>query len=249
MKAARILLSCALLVSASAARAQFSSTVTLVSDYEFRGVSLSQTDPALQASLDYAFANGLGVGAWASSLDYGEDYDGSLELDLYASYSADISDTAAWSVGLTAYTYPDSHGQPATATRAARLKIEPYVEGYVDITTGSFNLAQWYTDDFAGLGVGELYTEFNFNHALPRGFKVMAHAGYSWGDYWEDPAMGGGELFDYSFGLSYDAGHFALAGKITGTDASGEQQVTSGAFANDARLVFSIETTFPWEGK
>jgi hypothetical protein len=35
-----------------------------------------------------------------------------------------------------------AHAQPATATRAARLKIEPYVEGYVDITAGSFPQVQ-----------------------------------------------------------------------------------------------------------
>jgi uncharacterized protein (TIGR02001 family) len=110
MQAARILLTCALLASAGAARAQFSSTVTLVSDYEFRGVSLSQTNPALQASLDYGFANGLALGTWASNLDYGDVYDGSFELDLYASYSADMADAAAWSMASRRTPIPTAMG-------------------------------------------------------------------------------------------------------------------------------------------
>ena len=35
-----------------------SSTVTLTSDYDFRGVTQTSEDPALQASLDYAFGEG-----------------------------------------------------------------------------------------------------------------------------------------------------------------------------------------------
>jgi uncharacterized protein (TIGR02001 family) len=246
MKTGKVLMICALAAISGVAHAQFSSTVTLVSDYEFRGVSLSDSNPALQASLDYSFANGLAIGTWASNLDYGDDYDGNFELDFYASYSHEISDSVSWSLGLTAYTYPDSKARAATPTQAARLEIEPYLEGYVDITMGSFRAAQWYTDDYSGLGVGAQYTEVNYSHELPHGLSLGAHLGYSWGDYWEDDAMGGGELADYSLGLSYQAGHFTLGGKITATDASGDRKVTSGVFANDARLVVSIETTFPW---
>jgi uncharacterized protein (TIGR02001 family) len=247
MKTGSLVLAAVLVAANNLAQAQFSSTVTLVSDYEFRGVSLARNDPALQASLDYQFVNGVAIGAWASNLDYGDDYDGDFELDFYASYTAEISETASWSAGLTAYTYPDSSAQPATATQDARLKIEPYLETYVDITVGPFNAAQWYADDFSGLGASAQYTEINLTHELPRNFSVAAHVGYSWGDYWRDDGLGGGELFDYSLGATYHAGHFALGAKLTGTDASGDRKITSGAFRNDARFLVSIATTFPWE--
>ena len=247
MDAARILLTLVLATAAGAAHAQFSATITVTSDYEFRGVSLAGTDPAVQASADYEFAGGLAIGAWTSNLDYGDDYDGSFELDFYLSFGREISESVSWSAGLTAYTYPDSRARPATATQSERLEIERYVEGYVGITLGSFSAAQWYTDDYSGLGQGAQYTEVNFTRELPRNFSLAAHAGYSWGDYWEDNTMGGGELADYSLGLSYEAGHFTLTGKVTGTDASAAREITSGPFTNDTRLVVSIETTFPWE--
>lgn len=247
MKTGSLVLSALLLVASGLAHAQFTSTITLVSDYEFRGVSLAETDPALQASLDYEFANGIAIGAWASNLDYGDAYDGSFELDFYASYTGQISESTSWSAGLTAYTYPDSSARPATLTQDERLEIEPYLEGYVDITMGSFNAAQWYTDDYSGLGAGAQYTELNYTHELPRSFSVAAHLGISWGDYWEDDTLGGGELLDYSLGATYEAGNFTLGAKLTGTDASGDRKISSGAFTNDSRFVFSIVTTFPWE--
>jgi uncharacterized protein (TIGR02001 family) len=246
MKIQRHWVMLALVAIGGSAHAQFSATAALVSDYEFRGVSLSAGDPAPQASLDYAFANGLAIGTWASTLDYGDDYDGEFELDFYASYSRTISDSISFSAGLTAYTYPDSRARAATATQDARLEIEPYVEGYVDITMGSFRAAQWYTNDYSGLGLRAQYTELNYTRELPRAMTLIAHFGYSWGDYWDDESAGGGELADYSLGVTYEAGHFTLGGKITATDASGQRKIGSGVFANDARLVVSIETTFPW---
>jgi uncharacterized protein (TIGR02001 family) len=242
----RILTALAFATAGGLAHAQLSSTITAVSDYEFRGVSLSDTDPALQGSLDYSFANGVAIGAWGSNLDYGAGYDGDFELDVYASFSRALSDSVSWSAGFTAYTYPASSARAATATQDALLEIEPYVEGYVDITAGSFHVAQWYAHDYSGLGVGAQYTEINYSHALPRGWSLDAHLGYSWGDYFEDDSLGGGELADYSVGATFAAGHFTLAGKLTATDASGERKISNGPFTNDARFVLSIETTIPW---
>ncbi len=44
-----------LLAISGVSQAQFSSTWTAVSDYDFRGFSQSGKDPALQGSADYAF--------------------------------------------------------------------------------------------------------------------------------------------------------------------------------------------------
>ena len=46
-----------LLAISGVSQAQFSSTWTAVSDYDFRGVSQSGKDPALQANADYAFGD------------------------------------------------------------------------------------------------------------------------------------------------------------------------------------------------
>ena len=97
-----------LLALSGVSQAQFSSTWTVVSDYDFRGVSQSAKDPALQGSADYAFGDsGFSVGAWASNVDFSP-FDGDIELDLYANYAGKINDTFSWTAGLTYYSYPGS---------------------------------------------------------------------------------------------------------------------------------------------
>src|SRR5882672_4472792 len=97
-----------LLALSGVSQAQFSSTWTAVSDYDFRGFSQSAKSPALQGSADYAFANGLSIGAWASNVDFSP-LDGDIELDVYLNYVGKINDTFAWTTGFTYYSYPSSN--------------------------------------------------------------------------------------------------------------------------------------------
>ncbi len=71
-----------LVLTSGAAHAQVSGTVTAVSDYSFRAISLTSLDPALQGSIDWAHDSGFYAGAWASNIDYGPGVDGDIELDL-----------------------------------------------------------------------------------------------------------------------------------------------------------------------
>jgi len=237
----------ALLALTGAAQAQFSSTVTAATEYDFRGISLSANDPVLQASIDYAFGNGFAIGAWASNLDYGPAYDGKTELDFYGGYTGTINDKASWTVGAVLYDYPGSDELLATPQRpVAKLQIEPYPEYYLGGTFGPVSLKQWYSNDFGASSVAGLYTEANYTQALPANWTLSVHAGYSYGEYWEDDGPGGGELFDYSIGLSYVWDRFTLGAKLTATDADGDRQISNDYFANNPRIVGWISTTLPW---
>ena len=63
----------------------FTANVALVSDYRFRGISQSYTDPAIQGGFDYSHASGVYLGTWGSSVS-GNEYVGGngMEWD-YAS--------------------------------------------------------------------------------------------------------------------------------------------------------------------
>ena len=77
--------------------------VTGVSEYRFRGLSLSDFDPAAQGSVE-ASLGGFTVGAWASSLSNsvtGAD----TEIDLYGSYGFDLGNGWSANVGGTAYLF------------------------------------------------------------------------------------------------------------------------------------------------
>src|SRR5688572_15421618 len=215
-------------VVAATAQAQLSSTITATSDYDFRGFSQSAKDPALQASLDYAWENGFAVGAWASNVDFGEDVDADFEVDYYASYTREIDDDTSWSLGATLYSYPGSDD------------VEDYPEVYVGLDSGRFSFKQWYSDDYLDVDVGSAwYTEGNATFELPNAVSLLLHLGYSWGDFWDDS---GGELIDYALGVGYTVGNFDLNLKYTATDASGDQKVTTDAGNNEGRFVFSVST-------
>ena len=208
-------------------QAQFSSTWTAVSDYDFRGFSQSAKDPALQASADYAFADtGFSIGAWASNVDF-TPADGDIELDVYANYVGEINETFSWTAGLTYYTYPGSDD------------IGEYAEIYVGFNAGNFAFKQWYSDNLYDLDTSAQYTEVNYTQPINDAVSLVFHAGYAWGDAWEDI-----ETTDYAVQLNYAVKNFTIFGKFTGTD--GDAEVTTDVNNNEARFLVGVMTTFPW---
>jgi uncharacterized protein (TIGR02001 family) len=218
-----------LLLGSAAAHAQLSSTWTAASEYDFRGFSQSAKDPALQGSVDYAFSQGFTVGAWASNIDF-DPADNDIELDLYGGYTGTINDTFAWTAGVTYYAYPGSGD------------LEDYAEIYLGLNAGPVQFKQWYANDLYGLDDSAYYTEANASFPLPANFSVLLHAGYSWGDYWQDQF--GTEVFDYSLGVGYALGNFNLALKWTATD---DESIETDVGNNEGRVIFTVATTFPWK--
>lgn len=91
--------------AAPVAAGSLSSTVTLASDYVFDGVSQTDEDPALQASLDFEAENGFYVGIWGSNVDFGPDDPADVEIDLYAGFAGEFGDGWGFDVGVVTYLY------------------------------------------------------------------------------------------------------------------------------------------------
>ncbi|MEQ8432740.1 MAG: TorF family putative porin [Oceanicaulis sp.] len=79
--------------------------VALVSDYRFRGVSLSDKSIALQGGLDLGWDAGFYAGLWGSSIEPVGSSE--LELDLYGGYGGETAGGVAYDIGFLVYTYPD----------------------------------------------------------------------------------------------------------------------------------------------
>lgn len=90
----------------SVANAEVSSTITLTTDYDFRGLTQSARDPALQASLDWEGKSGFYAGMFGSNVDFGDGTD--LELDFYAGYRGDLASDLSFDIGALQYTYHSS---------------------------------------------------------------------------------------------------------------------------------------------
>lgn len=76
--------------------------ITAVSDYRFRGVSLSDKDIAVQPTLTVKHESGLYAGVWGSNIaeNAGED----IEVDLYAGFAG--GEELTYDIGATYYLYP-----------------------------------------------------------------------------------------------------------------------------------------------
>ena len=218
-----------LLALSGVSQAQFSSTWTAVSDYDFRGISQTSKNPALQASADYAFGDtGFSVGTWASNVDFGPGNDETMELDLYANYVGKINDTFSWTAGGTWYEYP--LGEDA----------DGYPEIYAGLNAGNFSFKQWYSWMYGGGSLNEFYTEANYTQPIGKTFSLAFHAGYVYGD-----AYKGAEQFDYAVQGNWTFNKFTIFGKFTGTD--GDNIYAGTKVINDARFLVGVTTTFPWK--
>lgn len=224
-----------LLLVAGAAQAGVTSTWTATNDYDFRGNSQSATDPALQGSLDYAHDSGWYIGAWASNVDFqanGAQTD--IEVDLYTGFTKTLESGFAYDVGIVGYQYDESDAN--------------YLEVYGSIAKDWFKAKLWYSPDFGGDTTGgdteAWYVEGNGTWALPQNFSILAHVGYSTGDYWDDVI--GDDMLDYSLGVGYTAGKFNLALKWVDSDTGDVPEVTGDVFNQEGRVIFTVATTFPW---
>ena len=234
MRQVRILATLGLFAAAATAQAEVSSTWTLTNDYDFRGASQSAKDPAVQASIDWASESGWYVGAWASNVDFGDEVDIDYEVDLYTGFSGGEEEGLGWDVGFVYYAYPDDSDAN-------------YPEIYGKISHGMFSGALFYSNDYVGSSENAIYVSGDVGVPIGEtGFSVTAHAGYSFGDFWDQGD--GSEYIDWSIGGSYTVGNFDLALKWVDTTLDDSDFWFSSDDVNntEGRVIFTISTTFPW---
>jgi uncharacterized protein (TIGR02001 family) len=231
MKLTHGLAALSLLALGAAAHADVTGTVTVVSDYDFRGITQTAQDPALQGSIDWTSDSGIYLGAWGSNVDFGDDVDVDVEVDLYGGIRG--GEDITWDLGIIYYTYMDG-------------SEFNYPEIYASVGYKWLSGKLWYSDEFGGVDDnGEAYyIEANASFPVAEtGLGVTGHVGMSDGDYWD--SVDG--YFDWSVGVTYALGHFNLGLKyIDGSDLEEADGTPDDVFSSEARAVFSVSTTFPW---
>jgi len=147
----RAVVLCAWLFACDAC-AQVSGSVALVSDYRFRGVSLSDRGPAVQASLAYDRSDGWYAGAFASTLRFGRTAQAHAQLLTYAGHAwrlrdgldAEVGvDYSAFFGGASGYDYPELYAGLASDRVSGRLYYAPrYFDEETPVVYAELNLAQ-----------------------------------------------------------------------------------------------------------
>lgn len=236
MRNLRTLAALGLLSAAVAANAEVSGTAAIVSDYDFRGISQTGEQPAVQLSIDYAHDSGWYAGAWGSNIgndSSGGFWDGgtntaSTEVDVYTGFKGTAGDLG-WDAGLVYYTY----------SGASDLNY-PEIYGKVSFSIVSGGL--YYSNAFGHKDNDEaVYVYGDVN--IPAGpLTVGVHAGFSSGDGIEQTygGFGGTEdsYIDYGLGISYSASNLTLGMKWVAYDAD---------IRSDDRIILSVSTALPWK--
>lgn len=205
-----------------------SGNAAVVSDYRFRGISLSDGDFAIQGGIDISHESGFYIGTWGSSLaDFDPKAYGATELDIYGGWSGDVTEGVTVDVGVLYYYYPNSVAGDFDYW-------EPYASvattlGPVDAT---FGVA--YAPDQDSLGSEDnLYLYTDLGMGIPNTpISLSAHLGYTDGVLSPKSLAGQGDkaAFDWSLGASWAINdNLSLGVTYTGVEAN-----TFNDFTDDA---------------
>ncbi|GAB3369860.1 hypothetical protein GCM10027431_17250 [Lysobacter rhizosphaerae] len=161
----RVVVALGALLAAAGAHAQVSGTVTLTSDYRWRGISLSDEGPALQLGLAYDTAGGWYAGAMLSSVRRPFGTEADLQAIAYAGYARRMRGNLSWDagaeyvalVGEPDYNYPEFHVGLASQRLGARLSYAPR---------------------YPDRDVPAVYFELNGNQPMGRRLRLLGHLGW-----------------------------------------------------------------------
>ena len=177
-----------LLLCAAPCCAQVSGSVGVVSDYRYRGISLSDGRPALQLNLNRDFDNGAYAGLMLSSVRVGPDGDPALQWLPYAGLVRRYG-AARWEGGVQYYGF----------SRGGR----GFADAFVGVGGDRMQARLHHAPRYFGVQPA-WYAELDAQRPLQTRWRLLAHAGYvRWHGNGEAPS---GHRNDVRLGVGADWG-------------------------------------------
>ena len=171
-----------------------SGDITGISDYRFRGVSLTSKNPAVQGTLTVEHSSGFYVSAWGTNIS---EFNGAnTEFDFMAGYVFSLDNDVSIDIGVMEYTYPGGTGTNY---------FEIYGSASMPVGIGEFSVGVNYTLSQTNIGgTDDIYIFTSYSMPLlDTGLNVNTYIAY------EDGAFGN-EKLDWALGLSYDIEKFTV---------------------------------------
>lgn len=178
--------------------AQISGSASLLSDYRYRGVSLSHNRPAAQLAVNYDNASGWYGGGFASTVQLGYPTGRELQGIAFGGYARRMPSGVSWDVGVDYSAFTGGLGYD-------------YAEVYVGVASEDVSARLYYAPRYFGQDEGVLYGEINASWQLIERVRLLAHAGASWNN--SQYAYGrpvDQHVFDASVGVIVDLDQFAV---------------------------------------
>jgi len=142
--------------------AQLSGDVTVVSDYRYRGVSLSQGNPEPQVNLGYDHPDGWYAGALVSGVRL--EGISTEQLVAYAGYTAALRENVSWEGGVS-------------GTRFRQASDYSYNEVYLGLTSDNCSARIYYSPSYFYQYARTIYGEVNVAFPLHDKVQLLAHIG------------------------------------------------------------------------
>lgn len=197
----------ALLGIADAQAGSTTGSVTVTSDYLFRGVTQTNRKPALQGGVTWTADSGFYAGGWGSSISWLADSDpavsSQVELDGFVGYAGTFGDSGvAFDVGANYYWYPSDYpagfNSPDTLELYAGVTWKILGAKYYHSTTDLFGVP-----DSKGSGALDLSANWEFTPGwilnAGVGKQWVRHNGASDYAYWK---LGATRAFDNGFSVA-----------------------------------------------
>ena len=232
-----VAVSCCLLSMLHSAQAGVSLTNTVVSDYTLNGISQTQGDPALQASVDWAGENALYAGTWASNVDFGkfDETDTNTEVDFYIGKYWQLNEKTGLDTGIAYYTYYGSSSSDDFNYPEVYAKF-----GY-NSSLGDSGLNFFYTNDYSGTGADNSVVWITHKFKVAEGHYIQLRYDHST-SYDVDKFNWGGSNKKY-----YNHYRIEYTTSWKGIDINLAVEDTSNLadyYDADARVVLSVGKTF-----
>lgn len=220
-----LMLTAALLPAPVGHAGEFSVYGTLTTEYIYRGLSISDQNPAAQLGIDYEHDSNVFVGAWFSTIDLSTASGRrDLESNYYAGLHHEFSESWAATFTLLRYAYPGAGGQHSYDHNEALLEIS---------FNSKYALEYAYTKDVYGLGETASHVQFGGNWPLGRGWVLAANIGRN-----DLSNVGIPAYLHADVGVSAQVSHFAFDFRLYANESLDYPQFDS--VSAGTRFVFSV---------
>ncbi len=209
-----------------------SGSLTLTSDYRFRGISQTFRDPAIQGGLELVTPGRFYVGTWGSMVDK-QLYTNSsgFEIDLYGGYRTEIGQGWGLDVGLIQYLYP-SVSEFST------------LEAYAGVSWEGLSLKFYNSLSNRFFGTpnarNSQYIDLTATYPLGNNFTAIGHVGA------QRVTNNSGDALDYRIGVVKAWRGFDFGASFYGTDVDRDATNQAGRTVGlgENGLVFSVGKAF-----
>jgi uncharacterized protein (TIGR02001 family) len=152
------------LLAAAASQAQIGATIGADTDYRYRGVSLSGSEPSARIAVTYDDPGRWYAGASAISAKVGSTNDGDVHLLGYAGWTTPIDAGHHLELGIDASHFAGASGYD-------------FVEGYAGLLGERWSTRLYFAPDYYGQHVRILYAELDAHVAIKETSRLFAHVG------------------------------------------------------------------------